>query len=85
MIYQIASDCKLYFLSRSRRFGKSLLHTKVADDETAFHIAQFMHELRVYDVDAFMERLEVFFAGIPYDLSNIRNATIRPCFISSSL
>lgn len=44
-------------------------YTKVTDDETGFHIAQFMHELRAGDVDSFMERLQVFFAGIPYDLN----------------
>ncbi|SHJ32383.1 ATP-binding protein [Bacteroides stercorirosoris] len=44
-------------------------YTKVTDDETGFHIAKFMRELRAHDVNAFMERLKVFFAGIPYDLS----------------
>lgn len=29
-----------------------------------------MRELRSGDVDAFMERLKVFFAGIPYELSD---------------
>ena len=29
-----------------------------------------MRELRSGDVDAFMERLRVFFAGMPYDLSD---------------
>ena len=45
-------------------------YTRVTDDETGFHIAQFMRDLRAGNVDAFMERLQVFFAGIPYDLSN---------------
>ena len=45
-------------------------YTEVTDDETGFHIAKFMRELRSGDVDAFMERLKVFFAGIPYELSN---------------
>ena len=44
-------------------------YTCVTDDETGFHIAKFMRELRSGDVDAFMERLKVFFAGIPYELS----------------
>ncbi|ADV43938.1 ATP-binding protein [Bacteroides helcogenes] len=44
-------------------------YTKVTDDETGFHIAKFMRELRAGEVDAFMERLRVFFSGIPYDLS----------------
>ena len=45
-------------------------YTRVTDDETGFHIAKFMRDLRAGNVDAFMERLQVFFAGIPYDLSN---------------
>ena len=45
-------------------------YTRVTDDETGFHIAKFMRELRAGDVDAFMERLKLFFAGIPYDLSD---------------
>ncbi|RGM44880.1 MULTISPECIES: ATP-binding protein [Bacteroides] len=45
-------------------------YTKVTDDETGFLIAKFMRELRSGDVDAFMERLKVFFAGMPYDLSD---------------
>lgn len=45
-------------------------YTEVTDDETGFHIAKFMRELRSGDVDAFMERLKVFFAGMPYDLSD---------------
>lgn len=44
-------------------------YTSVTDDETGFHIAKFMRELRSGDVDAFMERLKVFFAGIPYELN----------------
>ena len=45
-------------------------YTEVTDDETGFDIAKFMRELKAGDVDAFMERLRVFFAGIPYELSN---------------
>lgn len=45
-------------------------YTEVTDDETGFHIAKFTRELRAGDVDAFLERLKVFFAGIPYELSN---------------
>lgn len=45
-------------------------YTTVSDDETGFHIAKFMRELRAGDVDSFMERLKVFFAGIPYELSD---------------
>lgn len=45
-------------------------YTNVSDDETGFHIAKFTRELRAGDVDTFMERLKVFFAGIPYELSD---------------
>lgn len=45
-------------------------YTTVSDDETGFHIAKFMRELRAGDVDAFMERLKIFFAGMPYELSD---------------
>lgn len=45
-------------------------YTQVSDDETGFHIAKFMRELCASDIDAFMERLKIFFAGIPYDLSD---------------
>ena len=45
-------------------------YTKVSDDETGFHIAKFMRELRAGEVDEFVKRLKVFFAGIPYDLSD---------------
>lgn len=45
-------------------------YTEVTDDETGFHIAGFMRELRAGDVDAFMERLKIFFAGIPYELND---------------
>ncbi len=45
-------------------------YTKVTDDETGFHITRFIRELRAGDVSAFMERLKVFFAGMPYELSD---------------
>lgn len=45
-------------------------YTEVTDDETGFHIAKFMRELRSGDVDAFMERRPGVFAGMPYDLSD---------------
>lgn len=45
-------------------------YTQVTDDKTGFHIAKFMRELKAGDVDAFMERLKAFFAGIPYELSD---------------
>jgi hypothetical protein len=45
-------------------------YTTVTNDESGFHIAKFYRELKAGDTDAFMERLKVFFAGIPYELNN---------------
>lgn len=45
-------------------------YTEVSDDQTGFHIAKFMRELKAGDVDSFMERMKVFFAGIPYELND---------------
>ncbi|MDR1632705.1 MAG: ATP-binding protein [Dysgonamonadaceae bacterium] len=45
-------------------------YTAVTDDETGFHIAKFYHELESGETESFMERLKVFFAKIPYELSN---------------
>ena len=45
-------------------------YTNVSNDETGFHIAKFMRELKSGDVEAFMERLKIFFSGIPYELSD---------------
>ena len=45
-------------------------YTKVTTDETSFHIATFIRELRAGKVDSFMDRVKVFFAGIPYELSD---------------
>ena len=56
-------------------------YTKVSDDETGFHIAKFMRELRAGEVDEFMKRLKVFFAGIylcRYAFVQPRN-TYVPC------
>ena len=45
-------------------------YTNVSNDETGFHIAKFMRELKSGDVEAFCERLKIFFSGIPYELSD---------------
>jgi len=45
-------------------------YTDVTNDESGFHIAKFCRELESGDTSAFMERLKVFFAKIPYELSN---------------
>ena len=39
-------------------------------DKSGFHIASFYRELKAGDVAAFMERLKVFFAKMPYELNN---------------
>ena len=45
-------------------------YTSVTNDESGFHIAKFYRELVAGDTDAFMERLKIFFAKIPYELTN---------------
>jgi hypothetical protein len=45
-------------------------YTAVTADASGFHITKFCKELEAGDTEAFMERLKVFFAGIPYDLNN---------------
>jgi len=45
-------------------------YTAVSNGGGSLHIGNFYRELKAGDVEAFMERLEVFFAGIPYKLSN---------------
>jgi len=45
-------------------------YTAVSNDESGFHIAKFYHELESGEPEAFMERLKIFFAKIPYELSN---------------
>ena len=42
-----------------------LIIQEVTDDETGFHIAKFMRELRSGDVDAFMERLKYSLQAFP--------------------
>ena len=45
-------------------------YTAVYSNETGFHIAKFYSELKAGETESFMERLKVFFAKIPYELSN---------------
>jgi len=45
-------------------------YTAVTTDASGFHITKFCKELQACDTDAFMERLKVFFADIPYELNN---------------
>ena len=45
-------------------------YTSVTDGSGGFHIGAFYRELKSGNIEAFMERLKVFFANIPYDLNN---------------
>jgi len=45
-------------------------YTSATNDDGSFHIASFCRELKSGDIDAFMKRLKVFFAKIPYPLNN---------------
>ena len=66
--------CILGFPNEEVRYGflEFLVpyYTAVTNGSGSFHIAEFCSELKAGDTDAFMERLKVFFAGIPYELSN---------------
>lgn len=45
-------------------------YTRVNDSEKSFYIGKFVSELEHGEIDAFIERLKVFYAGIPYELDN---------------
>ena len=45
-------------------------YTTVTDDKKSFFIGKFVQELRNGDTDAFMQRLEAFFADFPYELND---------------
>ena len=45
-------------------------YTSLSEANAPFYIGKFSQELRVGDVDAFMERLRAFFADIPYELND---------------
>ncbi|MDR0895316.1 MAG: ATP-binding protein [Prevotellaceae bacterium] len=45
-------------------------YTTVSDDDTASYIDHFLDELEAGDVEGFLNSLKVFFAGIPYELSD---------------
>lgn len=44
-------------------------YTAISEDESGFYIGKFVRELRACNVDAFMHRLQAFFADFPYDLN----------------
>jgi hypothetical protein len=66
--------CILGFPNEEVRYGfmdfLMPYYTAVNNDTGSFHIANFCDEIEAGDTDAFMERLKVFFAGIPYALNN---------------
>ncbi|MDR1003404.1 MAG: ATP-binding protein [Prevotellaceae bacterium] len=45
-------------------------YSTVPDDSTASYIDRFLDELEAGDVESFLNSLKVFFAGIPYELSD---------------
>ena len=45
-------------------------YTPLSEANAPFYIGKFSQELRAGDVDAFMERLRAFFAGVPYELND---------------
>ena len=45
-------------------------YTSVVDDERGFYIGKFVRELESGEVDAFLNRLQAFFADFPYELSD---------------
>lgn len=44
-------------------------YTPVSENEQNFYIGKFVQELRAGDVNAFLTRLQAFFAAFPYDLN----------------
>ena len=64
----------LGFPNNEVRYGflKFLLpyYSSVKSNQTAFHINNFVDELEACQTDAFMLRIKVFFAKIPYELNN---------------
>ena len=66
--------CTLGFPNNEVRYGflEFLVpyYTSVNNGMGSFHIGNFYRELKAGNTDAFMERLKVFFADIPYELSN---------------
>ena len=45
-------------------------YTPITDDEKGFYIGKFIHELERGEIDAFMQRVEAFFADFPYELND---------------
>jgi len=45
-------------------------YTPVTNDASGLHIVKFCRELEAGDASAFLERMKIFFAKIPYELNN---------------
>ncbi|MDR0938626.1 MAG: ATP-binding protein [Mediterranea sp.] len=45
-------------------------YTMVKNDDTPLHIARFSSDLQAGELDKFLQRVKVFFAGMPYELSD---------------
>ena len=45
-------------------------YTPVTDDKKSFYIGRFVQDLRNGEINAFMQRLETFFADFPYELND---------------
>lgn len=43
-------------------------YTTLSGEENTFHIRRFVRELEEGDIEAFLERIKVFFSSIPYEL-----------------
>jgi hypothetical protein len=43
-------------------------YTSVSENDTGFHIDCFVNEVENGQVEAFVDRLKIFFANVPYDL-----------------
>ncbi|WP_420994905.1 hypothetical protein, partial [Campylobacter coli] len=42
----------------------------ISKEEQSFYIGKFVQELRTKDIDAFLSRLQAFFADFPYELND---------------
>ena len=45
-------------------------YTSISKEEQSFYIGKFVQELRTKDIDAFLSRLQAFFADFPYELND---------------
>ena len=45
-------------------------YSNIPDNEQDFYIGKFVHELESGNINAFLTRLQAFFADIPYELND---------------